>query len=98
MSPQSRCLAGIIRERRTELGLTTDNVAEALHQRTSSLVDRIERGFRACPLDCIPDLARVLQLDQKELCRFALREAAPIFYATLFGFGEPQRPTPVDRR
>ena len=72
-------------------------MAAALPFRSVTLIDLIERRFRSWPLDCMPRLARVLQLDELSLCRFALREEHPMYYGALFN-GEPPVPTPTEKK
>jgi transcriptional regulator with XRE-family HTH domain len=81
----TRSLAGVIRFRRKELGLTQAVVAQALDIKSSEFIGMVENGYRSLELNKIPRLAHVLELNRERLCRLALFEHAPQFALSVFG-------------
>ena len=61
-------MGAIIRRRRKELGLSTQDLAEALDVKAQS-VNRIERGDRGISLDTFLAVCRVLKISPEELLR-----------------------------
>lgn len=60
-------LGDFLRSRRVDLGLTKTQVSEGTGIQVCELIDLIEKGQRRPPLEKLPDIARVLELDAKEL-------------------------------
>ena len=81
-------LQRLIRERRKELkksdGLTQTDIARAIGIQSPEFITLLEQGRRNIDLNRIPQLADVLKINRKDLCRLALYEAAPGLYAALF--------------
>jgi len=77
----------VLRRRREELNMIQAQVAEALNV-TPECVTLWEGGRRRMELSKLPRLAKVLQLDAKQLCEKALAEFHPPVYETLFGNGK----------
>ena len=84
-------LADLIKQRRTTLRLTQQQVADALRVVPES-VGFWERGKRRIDLDRIPSLAAVLELNEQDVSRLALFEYSPPLHAALFGNERPPRP------
>ena len=82
-----------IRERREQLKeseyLTQTDIAKAIGIGSPEFITMLEQGRRNLDLNKVPQLADVLKLDRKDLCRMALYEAAPNLYATLFDTSLP---------
>jgi transcriptional regulator with XRE-family HTH domain len=76
-------LSRLIRHRREELHLTQQQVAEVLGV-TPDFVSLVESGHRRLSLDHIGYLAHALAVHPTLLCKIALRERAPFFFAQLF--------------
>jgi transcriptional regulator with XRE-family HTH domain len=74
----------LLRRRRLELRLLQANVADRLDV-TPEAVVLWEQGRRRPELGKIPRIARILQLDPKDLCLRALQEYHPAFFRSLFG-------------
>jgi transcriptional regulator with XRE-family HTH domain len=86
----------LLRRRRQQLHMIQADVAERLDV-TPEAVTLWEGGRRRMELSKIPRLARVLQIDPKELCAKALQEYHPAFFQALFGprTGEPATISPA---
>jgi transcriptional regulator with XRE-family HTH domain len=82
-----------IRERREQLKklehLTQTDIAKAIRIGSPEFITMLEQGRRNLDLNKVPELADVLKLDRKDLCKLALYEAAPNLYATLFDTSLP---------
>ena len=76
--------AAAIRARRLELGMSQEELAEALGD-SVAFIRRFEAGKVGFPLERLPELALSLNLDTTTLCRQALAQQAPMFYACLVG-------------
>lgn len=70
-----------IRNRRIELGLTQREVADGIGISSADFVSLLEAGRRRLALNRLPRLASVLAVDANDLCRRALQEWQPEFYA-----------------
>jgi transcriptional regulator with XRE-family HTH domain len=88
-------LSAVIKQRRTRLGLTQQQIADAL-QVVPESIGYWERDRRRIELDRVPHLAAVLELDQQDVCRLALYEHYPQLHATLFGAERPPAPRPIE--
>jgi transcriptional regulator with XRE-family HTH domain len=75
--------AELIRRRRTALRIRQQEVAEQLGV-TPEAIGNWENGKRRIELDKVPRLAAILRLDEQDVCRLALSEHHPRFYAILF--------------
>lgn len=69
-------LPDLIKERRTTLGLTQEQVASALRV-VPEAVGYWERRKRRIDLDRVPHLAAILELDEQDVSRLALFEQHP---------------------
>ena len=78
----------MIRRRRRDLHLSQRTLGQLIGV-TGELICFVEAGQRRLNLDRMPDLASALGCDRKELCRRALREAAPALFAELFAAAVP---------
>jgi transcriptional regulator with XRE-family HTH domain len=92
-NPQS--LSAVIRERRTALRLSQEQIADVLEV-TPEAVCCWERQKRRIELDRVPHLAAALSLDKQDVCRLALFEHSPRLHAALFGAERPPAPRPLD--
>jgi transcriptional regulator with XRE-family HTH domain len=84
-------LSDLIKERRTTLGLTQQQLADAL-QVVPESIGYWERRKRRIELDRVPRLAAVLRLDEQDVSRLALFEHHPRLHAALFGTEPPPNP------
>ena len=84
MSVGSAPLHVVLRRRRKELNLIQAQVAEALDV-TPECITLWEGGRRRMELSKLPRIAKVLQLDAKQLCQKALAEFHPPVFEALFG-------------
>ena len=84
--------ADLIKHRRSALHLRQQQVADALRV-GSVAVGHWENGTRRIDLDKLPRLAAVLQLNEQDVCRTALREFHPLLYLALFGTDQPPGPS-----
>jgi len=95
-STHSRPLADLIKERRTTLRLTQQDLADNL-QVVPECVSLWERQKRRVDLDRVPHLAAILQLDEQDVSRLALFEHYPRLHAALFGAERPPQPRHLDQ-
>ncbi len=72
-----------IRARRIELRVTQRDIAVALGIHSADFVSLVELGRRRFDLNRIPTLASTLEVDAAELCRLALEDWQPQFFAAL---------------
>jgi transcriptional regulator with XRE-family HTH domain len=84
-------LSDLIRNRRQELKLTQQQVADVLGV-TADFMSLVESGQRRLNLDHVALLAHALAIDPPYICRLALEERAPFFYAQLFADWESDYP------
>jgi len=89
-------LSALIRQRRTTLGLTQQQVADVLRV-VPECVSLWERAKRRVELDRIPPLAAILQLDEQDVCQLALFEHYPRLHAALFGAERPPQPRHLEQ-
>lgn len=73
----------MIRQRRIQLRLTQELIAEALRI-TPEAVGNWERGVRRIELSKTPRLAKLLSLHVPDFCRYVLREYHPALAVALF--------------
>lgn len=76
-------LRTLIRVRRLELRLTQANVAEVLRTEPEA-VSNWERGERRIDFDKVPQLARILKLNEQELCKRWIAEFHALVYTIMF--------------
>jgi transcriptional regulator with XRE-family HTH domain len=84
----------LIRRRRNILRLRQHQIGDALRVRPEA-VGYWERGKRRIELDKLPRLAAILQLNEKDVCRTALREFHPALYHALFGADQAPEPQSI---
>jgi SOS-response transcriptional repressor LexA len=66
-----------IQDRRKELGINQDRVAEVLKYKDKQAVSNIERGVAPLPLNKIRKLAELLQVEPKSLAKLTLLDKEP---------------------
>ena len=85
-----------LRQRR---GLTQRQLASSMGHMSAEWCTMLERGHRTINLAEIPQLARVLQVDPRDLAVLALRQYFPALAGVLFpGAEESHLPLPEDNR
>ncbi len=77
----------ILKRLRKEAGIVQAEIAEQLRV-TSEAVAQWERGHRRPCLDKLPRLAKILGIEPRALCLWALAEFHPCFYDAVFGAEE----------
>src|ERR1017187_4720795 len=96
MGQRTNTLGAHILKRRTALGLTQRDVAQALGLRTDEFVGLMERGQRQPNYERLPELATALQTPVFVLFRLAIRDVYPglaqILFRKTVGFRKPSRP------
>ena len=85
-----------IEARQAELGLTDQQLSEALGFERGIVLTLIKAGSMQLPLNKVPALAAVLALDRTELLRTALRELAPDMAAAIEDTFNPMRLTATE--
>ena len=83
-------LGGVLRHRRTEMGLTIRDVTKRLGLEYLSNVSSYETGARV-PYARIPAIADILRLDPMLLGRAALSIYEPELHKALFGATTPEQ-------
>lgn len=73
----------LIRQRREELHLTQQQVADVLDV-SPDFLSLVESGERRLSLDNVALLAHALAITPSFLCRLALHERSPFFFQALF--------------
>jgi len=96
MNNHPMALSDLIKERRTTLGLTQEQVASALRV-VPEAVCYWERRKRRIDLDRVPHLAAILELDEQDVSRLALFEHHPRLHAALFGTERPPQPRHLEQ-
>jgi len=92
-----RPLSAIIKQRRTELGLTQQELADVLRV-VPEAVCLWEGKKRRVELNRIPRLAAALELDQQDVSRLALYQYCPCLHAALFGTERPPQPRNLNQQ
>jgi len=72
-----RYVGTFIQDRRKELGINQDKVAEVLNYKDKQAVSNIERGVAPLPLNKIRKLAGLLQVEPKALAKLTLMDKEP---------------------
>lgn len=75
----SKVIGKFIKVRRTELGLSQNDLARALGYNTSQYISNIERGLASIPFARIRDMASLLKVDYRHLLNLKLIEEVPGF-------------------
>lgn len=70
-------LAELIRVRQAELGLTDQQLSEAIGYERAIVIALIKQGTVRFPINKVPQLAVALSVDAADLMRAALSEASP---------------------
>ena len=73
--PPNMKAADLVALRKTELGLTAEELAASLGYRNSAVIDLIETGVTRIPISKVPELADVLMVERGALMRLVLGEA-----------------------
>lgn len=73
--PPNMKAADLVVLRKTELGLTAEELAASLGYRNSAVIDLIETGVTRIPISKVPELADVLMVERGALMRLVLGEA-----------------------
>jgi len=90
-------LSAIIKQRRTELGLTQQQLADQLRI-VPEAVCLWEGEKRRVELNRVPRLAAALELDGQDVSRIALWEYYPCLHAALFGAERPPQPRNLNQQ
>ncbi len=75
----SKVIGKFIKVRRTELGLSQNDLARALGYNTSQYISNIERGLASIPFAKIRDMTSLLKVDYRHLLNLKLMEEVPGF-------------------
>jgi transcriptional regulator with XRE-family HTH domain len=75
----SKVIGKFIKVRRTELGLSQNDLARALGYNTSQYISNIERGLASIPFAKIQEMASLLKVDYRHLLNLKLMEEVPGF-------------------
>ena len=75
----SKVIGKFIKVRRTELGLSQNDLARALGYNTSQYISNIERGLASIPFAKIQEMSRLLKVDYRHLLNLKLMEEVPGF-------------------
>jgi SOS-response transcriptional repressor LexA len=73
----SKVIGKFIKVRRTELGLSQNDLARSLGYNTSQYISNIERGLASIPFAKIRDMAGLLKVDYRHLLNLKLMEEVP---------------------
>ncbi len=75
----SRVIGKFIKVRRTELGLSQNDLARSLGYNTSQYISNIERGLASIPFAKILEMSTLLKVDYRHLLNLKLMEEVPGF-------------------
>jgi transcriptional regulator with XRE-family HTH domain len=75
----SKVIGKFIKVRRTELGLSQNDLARSLGYNTSQYISNIERGLASIPFAKIQEMAGLLKVDYRHLLNLKLMEEVPGF-------------------
>jgi transcriptional regulator with XRE-family HTH domain len=75
--------SSFLRSRRQQLGATHRDIARGIGIHSPDFIGLVERGRRRFDLSRIPAVATVLDVEVPMLCRLALEQWHPLFYAGL---------------
>ena len=73
--PPNIKVADLVALRKTELGLTAEELAASLGYRNPAVIELIETGVTRISISKVPELADILLLEPGALMRFVLGEA-----------------------
>ena len=73
--PPNIKVADLVALRKTELGLTAEELAASLGYRNPAVIDLIETGVTRIPISKVPEFADILLLEPGALMRLVLGEA-----------------------
>ncbi len=79
-------LVALIQTRQAELGLTDQQLSEALGYERAIVIALIKQGTMRFPINKVPELAEALSVDAADLMRVALSGLDP-FPRTVIGLG-----------
>lgn len=75
----SKVIGKFIKVRRTELGLSQNDLARSLGYNTSQYISNIERGLASIPFAKIQEMSALLKVDYRHLLNLKLIEEVPGF-------------------
>jgi len=75
----SKVIGKFIKVRRTELGLSQNDLARSLGYNTSQYISNIERGLASIPFAKIQEMSSLLKVDYRHLLNLKLMEEVPGF-------------------
>ena len=75
----SKVIGKFIKVRRTELGLSQNDLARSLGYNTSQYISNIERGLASIPFAKIQEMSVLLKVDYRHLLNLKLMEEVPGF-------------------
>jgi transcriptional regulator with XRE-family HTH domain len=75
----SKVIGKFIKVRRTELGLSQNDLARSLGYNTSQYISNIERGLASIPFAKIQEMSNLLRVDYRHLLNMKLMEEVPGF-------------------
>ena len=81
----SKVIGKFIKVRRTELGLSQNDLARSLGYNTSQYISNIERGLASIPFAKIQDMSTLLKVDYRHLLNLKLMEEVPGFKEEFLG-------------
>ena len=86
----SKVIGKFIKVRRTELGLSQNDLARSLGYNTSQYISNIERGLASIPFAKIQDMSTLLKVDYRHLLNLKLMEEVPGFKEEFLGTAPSQ--------
>jgi transcriptional regulator with XRE-family HTH domain len=81
----SKVIGKFIKVRRTELGLSQNDLARSLGYNTSQYISNIERGLASIPFAKIQEMSSLLKVDYRHLLNLKLMEEVPGFKEEFLG-------------
>jgi transcriptional regulator with XRE-family HTH domain len=91
----SKVIGKFIKVRRSELGLSQNDLARALGYNTSQYISNIERGLASIPFAKIQEMAQLLKVEYRHLLNLKLMEEVPGFKQEFLA-PPPQNSLPED--
>jgi transcriptional regulator with XRE-family HTH domain len=76
-SKSRKTVRQVLKHRRQELGLLQPDIARAIGVKSADFISLVESGQRSIDLNRIPALARILELNAKDLVLMAIYEQWP---------------------
>lgn len=83
--PLSKVIGKFIKVRRSELGLSQNDLARSLGYNTSQYISNIERGLASIPFAKIQEMSALLKVDYRHLLNLKLMEEVPGFKEEFLG-------------